>query len=102
MSGVSQGKQAVAEKLWQNYVSEHETSDGPEAFLDQASLLIDAWLKASNPVGQRPSESIYDDFYRLRAGARLTLMTYDESRPIDDAMEALRGILIATTAIDNR
>lgn len=98
MSGVTKGRRAVAEKLWQA-AAENGILLEIDDFLPQASIIIDAWLLASNPIGQRPSESIYDDFYRLRAGARLALMAYDESRPIDDAMEALRAVLIATVAI---
>lgn len=66
-----------------------------ERALEIARDATNAYYKASNPVGLRPSETIYDDFYRLRAGARLVLMRHDEGKSMDDVMEGLRGILIS-------
>lgn len=100
MSAIENGYKAVAEVLWTNCVDHGLYSSTPENFIPLAKRAMDAWLKATNPVGLRPAETIYGEFYRLRAGARVALMAYDESQPVEDGMEVLRAALIAVQALE--
>lgn len=68
VSAVSRGKLAVAGVLRRDYLTQYETTDDETVWLPLATEAIDAWLIASNPVGE--PETIYDEFYRLREAAR--------------------------------
>jgi hypothetical protein len=61
-----------------------------------ATKILNAWSLASNPVGK--TETIYDDFYRLRAVTRAVLWGWDNAGSPNyqaDAIEALRAVLIS-------
>lgn len=94
-SAVTAAREAVADQLWaQHCVVTHQASQPrPEGWgLTRATDIINAWMRASNPVGK--SQTIYDDFYRLRAVARLVLAA-ERTANSGDAIEALRAALIA-------
>lgn len=58
--GISKGAKALHDEIFAR-----EGISLPDATITAA---VNAWLNASNPVGE--PETIYDDFYRLRGAAR--------------------------------
>ncbi len=92
---VTRGNQAVAEVLANAGSVLWNT---PEDAMELAVNAIDAWCKASNPWNG--TETIYDDFYRLRAVARTALEAYDAGGSASDAMEALRAALLSGEYLD--